>query len=79
MARMSMKEFESPDNQMVIRDKLIAIMKKYRTSLSSMENRMKISKSTLHRFCKEEKDVDFRSLSIIEAFVNKEEARKEDV
>jgi hypothetical protein len=77
MARLSLTEFVSSENQKQLRLRLVDVAKKGRMSQISLATRLKINPSTLNRFLKQELDVDFRTLSIIEAFIEREEAKFE--
>ena len=70
MAKMSMKQFESSENQQKLRDRLIEKAKKNALSQESMSKILGISPITLNRFWRQVRDVDFRTLSIIEGYVD---------
>jgi len=73
MNKQTMKQFESEENQKVVRQTLTDWARKHKSTIRSLSSRLKISEFTLRRFLKEEKDVDFRTLCIVDAFLEKVE------
>ena len=73
MAKMSMKQFESSENQQILRDKLIDKAKALRLTQVDVARLLGVHAMTINRFWRQVRDVDFRTLSIIESYVNESE------
>ena len=68
-----MKQFESPENQQILRDKLIDKAKALKLSQLDVAKKLQLNPMTINRFWRQVRDVDFRTLSIIESYVNEGE------
>lgn len=69
----NIKQFESSENQAVLREELLEFSRTGKMSLRSLAHRIgDISSGTIRRFLKNESDVDYRSLCVIHAFLERE-------
>lgn len=66
---MNYKEFMSPENTQVIRDRLVSVMYKNDFSMAKMAKDIGISSVTICKFIREDGEVNFLTLMKIEDFV----------
>jgi len=76
MNKQTMKQFESEENQLLIRQGLTDCARKNKMTMRSLGHALNISQFTLRRFLKEDRDVDFKTLCIIDAFLQKCEGKE---
>ena len=67
--KMSMKTFESEENQARLRQLLLSYAYKNKVSILEMGKLLDLGAFTVNRFLKEERDVDFKTLCKIDEFL----------
>ncbi len=72
MANMSMKRFESAENQKRLRNALIDWSRSNPVSEAELAIKIGVSHSTLRRFWKAMRDVDYKTLCFFNLFLEKE-------
>jgi transcriptional regulator with XRE-family HTH domain len=70
ISKMTMKRFESEENQALIRDRLFNIARSKKVTMKELAGLVGLVDVTITRFLRAGKDVDFKSLCMIEEFVN---------